>query len=188
MGKILCYHYESMADFETTFAYQILGCYMEKEIINMAYEKKPVRAASGIQYMPEVTVKEALSFDDVEAIVIPGGYVRECRDELIELIQKLYREEKLICAICAAPEFLARAGVLEYRQYTTTLGEDYFKKAGIEDVFPRSNYVEKLVVRDKNIITAKGRAFIDFGAEIGEYFGLFEDVADKDGFIKSHKE
>jgi len=140
--------------------------------INMCIKEK-------IYIMPEITVKEAMKLEDVEGIVIPGGSVRECRAELMELIQKLHGDKKLICAICAAPEFLAKAGILDNHSYTTNLSEKYFKDNGIEDCFPRQNYLEEKVVRHENVITAKGRSFIDFGVEIMDYFNIFEDANDK---------
>jgi hypothetical protein len=61
---------------------------------------------------------------------------------------------------------------------------------GVIDPFPRENYVESRVVTDKNIITAKGRAFIDFSFAIFDYLDiyqgqysekeiLFKDIMDK---------
>ncbi len=187
MGKILCFIYESMADFEVTLACHMLGCLEETKIISVSYEKSPITALSQLKYIPEMTVKEAIELDDIEGLIIPGGIERECKEELIELIQKLDRNKKLICAICAAPEFLAKAGILDNHLYTTTLDEDYFKENGIEDCFPRENYLEEKVVRNENIITAKGRSFVDFGVEILEYFNLFDDVDEKQLYGRSYK-
>lgn len=187
MGKILCFVYESMADFEITLTCHMLGWNPDKEFISIGYKKAPISASSNLQYMPEMTVKEAISLDDVDALIIPGGFERTCTAELIELIQKLYKEKKLICAICAAPEFLAKAGILDNHSYTTTLDEDYFKENGLKDPFPRQNYLDKKVVRHENIITAKGRSFIDFGIEILDYFNMFENDSEKNMLSMSYK-
>jgi putative intracellular protease/amidase len=187
MGKVLCFVYESMADFETTFACYMLARHGEKEIINIGYENKPVKAASKIHYMTDMTVAEAINLEDVEALIIPGGFERVCKEELKMLIQQLYNNKKLICAICAGPEFLARAGILENHSYTTTLDENEFKKLGVEDPFPRKNYLEEKVVIHENIITAKGYSFIDFGIAIMDHFNIFEDAAEKESFAKTCK-
>lgn len=187
MRKILCFVYESMADFEITLACHMLGWDPDKKFISIGYEKTPVRACSNLQYIPEMTIKEAISLDDVDALILPGGFERPCSSELIELIQKLNKEKKLICAICAAPEFLAKAGVLDNHSYTTTLDKDYFKENELTDPFPRQNYLERKVVRHENIITAKGRSFIDFGIEILDYFNIFEDESEKIMLSKSYK-
>jgi putative intracellular protease/amidase len=187
MGKVLCFTYENMADFETVLACHMLVGIAKKEIVSVGYEKEPIKALSKLLYTPEITVKEAINLDDVEGLIIPGGFGRECREELIELIQKLHGDKKLICAICAAPEFLAKAGILDYHSYTTTLGEDYFKENGIKDCFPRKNYLEEKVVRHENVITAKGKSFIDFGIEILDYFNIFDDAEDKEMCGRSYK-
>lgn len=187
MGKILCFVYDSMADFEMTLACHMLGWNPEKQLVTIGYEKAPIIAASKIQYIPNISVKEAINLDDVDALIIPGGFERECKDELVELVQKLHSEKKLICAICAAPEFLAKAGILNEHLYTTTLGEDYFKENGIEDCFPRQNYLEEKVVRHENVITAKGRSFVDFAIEILDYFKMFDNAEEKETYAKAYK-
>lgn len=187
MGKILCFIYDSMADFEVTLGCHMLGCIEEVKIISIAYERGTIEALSQLKYVPDMTVKEAIELEDIEGLIIPGGVIRECRTELMELIQKLDREKKLICAICAAPEFLAKAGVLDNHRYTTTLDHSYYVDNGIEDCFPRGNYLEEKVVKHENIITAKGRSFVDFGTEILSVFNVFDDEDDKKGYARSYK-
>lgn len=43
------------------------------------------------------------------------------------------------------------------------------------DPFPWENYIDKRVVREGNIITAKGRAFVDFSFAIFEYLGIYRN-------------
>ena len=43
------------------------------------------------------------------------------------------------------------------------------------------------MVRDGNIITAQGIAFIDFAIEICDWFNLFESQGEKESFSKSIK-
>ncbi len=52
------------------------------------------------------------------------------------------------------------------------------------DPFPRQNFVLERVIRDRNIITAQGNAFVDFAIEIADWFGAFDDEEDKNGFAK----
>jgi protein deglycase len=48
MGKILCFIYEKMVDFEMTLACHLLN----REIICIAYEKKVIKSTSGIRNYP----------------------------------------------------------------------------------------------------------------------------------------
>lgn len=178
MGKILCFVYDGMVEFEITLACHLL----QMEIIPIAYESKIIKSKSGLCYYPIATVKEALNFKSVDGLIIPGGFNDEQRSELTELINRLHSEEKLLAAICAGPQYLARSGVLKERKYTTTLTKDnikiYFPDV-VEDPFPRENFICKNVVRDENIITAVGNAFVDFSIEILDYFGAFKDKKEK---------
>lgn len=187
MKRTLCFLYDTMADFEVTLTCSMIDGFEGMELTSIAYDRNLKEGMSRLKYTPDMTVKEALDLDDVECLIIPGGMERVLKDELKDLIQKLDKEGKLICAICAAPEFLAKSGVLENHKYTTTLDEEYFKANKIKDSFPRNNYVEEKVVRDGNVITAKGKSYVDFTAEIGEAFGAFEDDEDKSAFAKAYK-
>ncbi|WBW94922.1 hypothetical protein [Oceanirhabdus sp. W0125-5] len=67
---------------------------------------------------------------------------------------------------------------------------EHLKSQGVEDFFPRENFLSEKVVRDKNIVTAVGNAFIDFSMEILDYFEAFEGAdnnADKETFAKHYK-
>ena len=172
MGKILCFIFENMVDFEMTLACHLV----DKEIVPIAYEIKVIKSNSGMYYYPMATAKEALEYTDVDGLIIPGGPNDEQRQELTELINKLNDKGKLLAAICAGPQYLARSGVLKGKKYTTTLTKDMIKEVFPdvkEDPFPRDTYVNEKVVKDNNIITAVGNAFVDFSVEIADYFGKF---------------
>lgn len=186
MEKILCFIYDHMVDFEMTLACHLVN----KEIIPIAYEIKVIRSNSGMCYYPIATVKEALEYRDVAGLIIPGGQNDEQRQELTELINKLNGQGKLLAAICAGPQYLARSGVLKGKKYTTALTQDklkeYFPKI-LVDPFPRDTYVNENVVRDNNIITAVGNAFVDFSIEIRDYFGNFKDEKEKRSYSSHYK-
>lgn len=177
MGKILLFEYETMADFEVTLVTHLLNCYSGREIVTIGYDCDLVVAASGIRYTPAMTVAEALKLPDIEGLIIPGGFAGDFRPELGALIKRLDGEQRLLAAICAGPHFLARAGALAGRRYTTTLTkwtEEEVKSYGaVTDPFPRETFVAQRMVRDGHIVTAVGNAFIDFAWEIADSFGVF---------------
>ena len=187
MERILCYIYKEMAEFEVIFALNLLGYNPELEISLIANNSNPVRSKAGITYVPDYTIRQAIELQDVEALIIPGGWSDEQSSELTALIKKLNNEEKLLAAICRGPSFLARAKVLGDAKYTTTYSEELVKKQNIKDPFNRDNYIKQNVVVDGHIITAVGSAFIDFAVEIIDYFDMFEDDNDKEDFRRQHK-
>ncbi|MDF2520114.1 MAG: thiamine biosynthesis protein ThiJ [Clostridia bacterium] len=187
MNKILCYIYNDMADFEMVLACQMLRYLNKFELVPIAYEMAPVRSNPGLIYQPAATVKDALDFDDVEGLIIPGGWNDEQREELTQLIQKLHGEGKLLASICAGPQYLSKAGILETHKFTTTLTKEYIESQGREDFFPRRNYIMQNVVRDGSVITAVGNAFVDFAVEIADWFGMYKDQAEKEEYLKHFK-
>lgn len=189
MQKILLFLYDQMAEFEITLAAYGLNTEKAAQIVPIGYTDTVVSSA-GITYRINTTVKEALDMEDVAGLIIPGGYQCDLRDELKELIQRLDREKKLLAAICAGPQYLARAGVLKDRSYTTSLRtwtKEDEKRFGGADPFPRETFRAQRVVRDDHIITAYGDAFTDFAVEIFDYFGLFTDDVERKEYIKDIK-
>lgn len=189
MGKIFVFIYDDMADFEITFVMHLLGVNAEKEIVTIGYENKTIRSKSGVYYRPKKLIKDVLK-EDMEGLIIPGGWNGEIRQELIELIQIVHAKKKLLAAICAGPRFLAKAGVLYNTKYTTSIAEwneTYEQRFKESDPFPRQSFVFERVIRDGNIITAQGTAFIDFTIEVCDWFSFFDGEKDKNDFIKSIK-
>ncbi len=182
MGKVLVFIYDKMVEFEMTFALNYLVGLGQKELVTIAYGNEPVTSMCGIEYKPKTTVREALNLPDVEGLIITGGRTCDFRPELQELICKLDGEKKLLAAICAGPQYLAKSGVLTGRKYTTSLHEwlpQVEEVFGAVDPFPRESYLDQRFVRDGHIITAKGHAFLDFGFEIMNWFELFSSEEER---------
>lgn len=113
---------------------------------------------TGFFDMKKVNVKE------YEAIILPGGsrgvnnLLASC--EVISLVREFARKDKLVCAICAAPMVLSKAGLLKDKKYTCYPGCE----EGLEGIYTR----EEVVVLDK-LITARSMMYsIPFGLAIIE--------------------
>ncbi|WP_238885295.1 DJ-1/PfpI family protein [Clostridium sp. YIM B02551] len=190
MSKILVFIFDGMTDYEITFITHLLNSDAGKEIITISYTDESIKAKSGFVYKPHKLVKDVLN-EDVDGLIIPGGWYGETKPELMDLIEKLNSKHRLISAICGAGTvYLAKSGILQNAKYTTPVVEWTEKHAevfGEKDPFPRNNFVSERVVRDKNIITAQGTAFVDFAVEICDWFDLFEGEEEKKNFLKSIK-
>ena len=188
MGKILVFIYDGMTDYEITLITHLLGADAGKEIIAIAYEDKIIESRSGLLYKPAKLVSDVIN-EDVDGLIIPGGWYGDTRQELLQLINNLNFNKKLLGAICGAGTvFLAKAGVLKNIKFTTPITEwtqKHIEVFGETDPFPRENFVLDRVVKCENVITAQGIAFIDFAIEICDWFNLFENQEDKDCFIKN---
>lgn len=113
-----------------------------------------------------VKADKSISKDEIEdydCIVIPGGMpgAKKLKEDnrVIEIIKDFNNKGKLICAICAGPIALAKAGVID--------GKDVTCYPGFENELGNCNLKEELVLTCENIITGRGpAAAIPFSFEI----------------------
>ncbi|MBA2943669.1 DJ-1/PfpI family protein [Paenibacillus sp. CGMCC 1.16610] len=179
MGKIICFISDEFADFEITLALHKIRNVGKKEVLTVAYSDKAIVSESGLTYRPDLIFHEAMALNDIEGLLIPGGPIRNQQQELTDFIIKLDQEGKMIAAICNGPQYLGRAGLLHHRRFTTSCSVESINQLHVEDPFPRDNYVDKRVVRDGHVLTAKGRAFVDFSFEIFDYLGIYANANEK---------
>lgn len=113
----------------------------------------------------DISEKSLVLDEKVDAIVLPGGMPGTLNLEKSEAVQKAIdwaiENNKLVCAICAAPSILGHKGLLDGKSATCFPGfEDELFGAGISKDY---------VVKDGNIITARGMgSAIEFGLQIAE--------------------
>lgn len=190
MNKILIFLFDGMTDYEITFLAHLLNVDAGKEIITISYEDNLIMGKTGFTYKPSKLVKDVLN-EDVEGLIIPGGWFGDTKSELMELINNLNSKGKLIGAICGAGTvFLAKAGILDKVKYTTPVvdwTQKHIDVFGEKDPFPRNNFISQRVVRDRNIITAQGIAFVDFAIEICDWFKLFDNQEERNTFTNNIK-
>ena len=96
------------------------------------------------------------SLDAYDMVVLPGGYggsdAMRDSDELIASLRAADERGAWVCAICAAPQALGRAGLLKGKHFTCYPGvKDQIENPG--------TWVDAPVVQEGNIITGQGPAF-----------------------------
>lgn len=121
-----------------------------------------VEASCGVKVKADIDIKD-FDFYGVEGIILPGGMPGTLNLENDPTVQKTIDNVNniggLICAICAAPSVLGHKGLLNGKEATCY--------PGFEDALEGAEISEKYVVKDGNIITARGAGVcIDFGLEI----------------------
>lgn len=138
-------------------------------------EEKEVIGAHNIRVIADKTIEEIEDINLYKGAIIPGGMpgATNLRDDkrVIDIIKSLYEEDKLTAAICAGPIVLEKAGIIKGKNITSYPGFEGELKDGI--------YREESVVRDNNIITARGPTLaVDFAIEIIRYL-LGEEKAEE---------
>ncbi len=136
------------------------------EIKTVAVSKNPVKGSHGVEIFADID-KTAVSFDDIDGIVLPGGMPGTTNLQKDEVVQSAIayccEKELIMAAICAAPMVFGDAGLLNGHRATCY--------PGFEEHLTGAEYSPEYVVKSGNIITAKGAgAAMLFGAEIVDYF------------------
>lgn len=112
---------------------------------------KTVKGSHGIEVVADVLESE-LGNDVPEVIILPGGMPGttnlEESETVINTLMSAIINESLVCAICAAPSILGIMGYLKNKKATCY--------PGFEQYLDGANFTDERVVRDGNIITAKG--------------------------------
>ena len=147
---------------------------IEVDMVSITQEKQ-VNGAHDIPVLADKTIDQIDQVDAYDGVVIPGGLpgATNLRDNprVIEIVKEMDGNEKLAAAICAGPIVLQKAGVIGGKKVTSY--------PGFQDQLSHGIYQEDGVVRDGNIITARGPALaVDFAIEIIDYL-LGQEKADQ---------
>lgn len=113
---------------------------------------------------------DAVSVDDYDALVIPGGQINpdllRADEDAIAFVREFYNSKKPIAAVCHAPWVLVEAGLAKGRKMTSyhSMATDV-KNAG-------ANWIDKEVVVDQGVITSRNPGDLEaFSAKIIEEVG-----------------
>lgn len=123
-----------------------------------------VTGSHGITIKADMLASDAeYTPDKADIVMLPGGLPGtnglEASDAVQNAIHKAFDGGKLVCAICAAPSVLGKAGLLQGKKATCY--------PGFEKYLYGATPVSEKVVRDGNVITGIGMgAAVQFGLEI----------------------
>lgn len=114
---------------------------------------KQVESSHGVRIEADMLFEE-VDFDNAEALIIPGGMPAAAdlseHAELRKLLQQKAPTSTLLCAICAGPMVLGKAGLLDGKKATVY--------PGFEKYLIGAECTGHLVEIDGNIITGRGPA------------------------------
>ncbi|MCM1131758.1 MAG: DJ-1/PfpI family protein [Roseburia sp.] len=117
----------------------------------------------GVHYLhlTDISLINEVDYKAFDALLLPGGPHYRFMENFgyaLEIIKFFMENDKVVCAICAAPTILGHLGYLKNKNYTcfTCMNEDF-----------GGSYIDKKVVVDGNLITARSAAAsIEFAYEI----------------------
>lgn len=164
-------YYDGFAGFEIVLACLVMS---RGEIVAVAAGEGPVTSEEKQRLCADVRLAQVRP-EDVDLMIIPGGDPSAIigDETLVALLRELDRRKTPIAAICGGTAVLAAAGLLDGRQCTGG-GDTIDDLEELAEHFERAEVVDEDVVIDGHIVTAVGRAFVEFAFEIGDLMGVFE--------------
>lgn len=171
-------YYDDFAEFEVIIAIGNVATLGERKgsVTAVAVENRPYVSEEKQKFLPDMTI-DRVNPNNVDVFIIPGGKVETVIDNpyLKRLLQELDRRNKLIAAICGGPFILGKAGLLDNRSFTFGANGFPIDQFSYDKYCKKGKYLEQDLVIDGNIITAQAQAFIEFGTEVADRLGLYED-------------
>ena len=184
MKKVLCIIYPNFSLYEITTLISTLALSFDVTIDYVASEHSIVISEDGLPCQPTKTLDQ-IRIEEYSCVILPGmvNIGPALQDEkLISFLRGLVKQEILIAAISSAPLLLAKAGLLKDTKFTGGIWQNFFDYF---EFLPRENFQPKVLVQDKQIITAIGFAHQEFARKVILSLGLAENT---DNYFKEKNE
>ena len=184
MKKVLCIIYPNFSLYEITALTSTLVLSFGVTIDYVASDHSMVVSEDGLPCQPTKTLDQ-IRIEEYSCVILPGmvniGPALQ-NEKLISFLRALGEQDILIAAISSAPLLLAKAGLLNDTKFTGGIWQNFFDYF---EFLPRENFQPKLVVQDKQIITAIGFAHQEFARKVILSLGLAENT---DNYFKERND
>lgn len=171
MQTITIILYPGCIFFELALAAELLAT--KYEIIYSTPEGEDHVASNGARIIAQ-TAYDKINLENCKGLLIPGGDPRSIKDNVVidGIIQSAHAKGLWLAAICAGPSVLAKAGVLSGFRIAHGYGKEQLEF--LKSYFVGVELTDEQFVSDRNIITAKPEAHIDFAVEIACRLGAVD--------------
>ena len=184
MKKVLCLIYPNFSLYEITALTSTLALSFDVTIDYVASDHSMVVSEDGLPCQPTKTLDQ-IRIEEYSCVILPGmvniGPALQ-NEKLISFLRALGEQDILIAAISSAPLLLAKAGLLKDTKFTGGIWQNFFDYF---EFLPRENFQPKVVVQDKQIITAIGFAHQEFARKVILSLGLAENT---DNYFKERND
>lgn len=172
--EIYVFLFDGYSDWEISYLTPEINKSAKFKLVYFSENGNVVTSMGGLQVKPTTSL-DKLKFEEIDLLILPGGTAWEKGENkgIEKITIDLFEAGKPIAAICAATTYLGQLGILNDLKHTSN-DLNYLK--GIAPKYSGDkNYQNSLAVTDRNIITAKGIAPIEFSKEIFKSIGLDND-------------
>ena len=184
MKKVLCIIYPNFSLYEITALTSTLALSFDITIDYATSDHSMVVSEDGLPCQPTKTLDQ-IRIEEYSCVILPGmvniGPALQ-NEKLISFLRALGEQDILIAAISSAPLLLAKAGLLKDTKFTGGIWQNFFDYF---EFLPRENFQPKVLVQDKQIITAIGFAHQEFARNVILSLGLAENT---DNYFKERND
>jgi DJ-1 family protein len=149
MAKVCVLVADGSEELETVAVVDVLRRAGAKVYLAGVAGARPVKASRGVALVPD-GAWDAAAADGFDALVIPGGLggveAIGAEASVLETLRRFVASGKWVAAICAGPQVLDKAGVLDGKRFTCYPGVE---TAGGE-------WLDEPVVADGKLVTSQG--------------------------------
>ena len=184
MKKVLCIIYPNFSLYEITALTSTLALSFDITIDYVSSDDSIVISEDGLPCQPTKTLDQ-VRIEEYSCVILPGmvNIGPALKDEkLVSFLRDLGEQDILIAAISSAPLLLAKAGLLKDTKFTGGIWQNFFDYF---EFLPRENFQPKVLVQDKQIITAIGFAHQEFARKVILSLGLAENT---DNYFKERND
>ena len=184
MKKVLCIIYPNFSLYEITALTSTLALSFDSTIDYATSDHSMVVSEDGLPCQPTKTLDQ-IRIEEYSCVILPGmvNIGPALQDEkFISFLRDLGEQDILIAAISSAPLLLAKAGLLKDTKFTGGIWQNFFDYF---EFLPRENFQPKVLVQDKQIITAIGFAHQEFARRVILSLGLAENT---DNYFKEQND
>ena len=176
--------YPNFSLYEITALTSTLALSFDITIDYVASDHSIAISEDGLICQPTKTLDQ-IRLEEYSCVILPGmvNIGPALQDEkLISFLRGLGERDILIAAISSAPLLLAKAGLLNDTKFTGGIWQNFFDYC---EFLPRENFQPKILVQDKQLITAIGFAHQEFARRVILSLGLAENT---DNYFKEQND
>ena len=184
---VLLFVFDGMADWGPSYALVGINKSKAYQIKTISIDKSPKMTMGGMSICPDLDFLPRTDLDDLDSsntamLILPGGTAWEGmkNQDIAALVYHCVENLIAVAAICNATLFMARLGLLDEVEHTSN-DMDY-----LQTVVPPYGgiglYRKAPSVTSKGIITASGKASMEFACDIFQSLDISENEALKEWF------
>lgn len=135
------------------------------EVKTLSLSREPVKSIGGFTTIPDYGADDYP--EEFSAIVLVGGMSWRTEDakQIAPIVKTAFNDRKIVGAICDATVFLGMNGLLNDRKHTSNTLKT-LQEASKGNYKNSDNYIHEQAVRDLNLVTANGSAYLEFTREM----------------------